>query len=152
MGLLTGPHHTSFSDPSSFTIRLSSGERPVLAPEYAVSAPVEVIAEPVSYTRASSYRAATEGLAIYVASLSQERLWEMSGSYNRNTVVIKMSLLMKLLFYLRMFALGPLENVSRQSLSNICYKKMSYSTPPGCRLVLLTLEGLIMMGVVSELE
>jgi hypothetical protein len=48
MGLLTGPHHTSFSDPSSFTMRLSKGERPVFAPEYAVIAPVEVIAEPVS--------------------------------------------------------------------------------------------------------
>lgn len=55
----------SFSDDSSFTIRLSRGERPVLAPEYAVSAPVAVIAEPVSYTRASSYRAATDGLAIW---------------------------------------------------------------------------------------
>ena len=65
MGLLTGPHQTSLSDDSSFTIRLSRGERPVLAPEYAVSAPVEVMAEPVSYTRASSYKAATDGLAIY---------------------------------------------------------------------------------------
>ena len=33
MALLTGPHHTSFSDPSSLTTRLSSGERPVLDPE-----------------------------------------------------------------------------------------------------------------------
>jgi hypothetical protein len=48
MGLFTGPHHTSFSDPSSFTMRLSSGDRPVFAPEYAVKAPVEVIADPVS--------------------------------------------------------------------------------------------------------
>ena len=64
MGLLTGPHQTSFSEPSSLTIRLSRGERPVLAPEYAVKAPVEVMAEPVSYTKASSYNAATEGLAI----------------------------------------------------------------------------------------
>ena len=64
MGLFTGPHQTFFADPSSFTMRLSSGERPVFAPEYAVNAPVEVIAEPVSYTRASSYKAATEGLAI----------------------------------------------------------------------------------------
>jgi len=67
MDLLTGPHHTSFSEPGSFTIRLSRGERPVLAPEYAVNAPVEVMADPVSYTRASSYRAATEGLPICVA-------------------------------------------------------------------------------------
>lgn len=48
IGLLTGPHQTSFSDPSSFTMRLSSGERPVFAPEYAVMAPVDVMAEPVS--------------------------------------------------------------------------------------------------------
>jgi hypothetical protein len=72
MGLLTGPHHTSFSEPGSFTIRLSKGERPVLAPEYAVSAPVEVMADPVSYTRASSYRAATEGLPICVAVSAPE--------------------------------------------------------------------------------
>lgn len=64
MGLLTGPHQISFSEPSSFTIRLSEGERPVFAPEYAESAPDDVMADPVSYTRASSYRAATEGLAI----------------------------------------------------------------------------------------
>ena len=48
IGLFTGPHQTSLSEPSSFTIRLSSGERPVFVPEYAVSAPVDVIAEPVS--------------------------------------------------------------------------------------------------------
>lgn len=48
MGLLTGPHQTSFSEDSSLTIRLSDGERPVLAPEYALRAPLEVIAEPVS--------------------------------------------------------------------------------------------------------
>ena len=33
MGLLTGPHHTSFSELSSLTILLSNGERPVFAPE-----------------------------------------------------------------------------------------------------------------------
>lgn len=65
MALFTGPHHTSFSELGSLTIRLSSGDRPVLAPEYAVNAPVEVMAVPVSYTSASSYKAATEGLAIY---------------------------------------------------------------------------------------
>src|SRR4051812_9238877 len=54
IGLFTGPHHTSFLDESSSTIRLSDGERPVLAPEYAESAPLAVMAEPVSYTRASS--------------------------------------------------------------------------------------------------
>lgn len=48
MGLLTGPHQTSFSEPSSFTIRLSDGERPVFEPEYAERAPDEVMADPVS--------------------------------------------------------------------------------------------------------
>lgn len=33
MGLLTGPHQISFSDDSSLTTRLSSGDRPVLEPE-----------------------------------------------------------------------------------------------------------------------
>jgi hypothetical protein len=42
------PHQISFSDPGSLTILLSNGERPVFAPEYAVRAPVEVMAEPVS--------------------------------------------------------------------------------------------------------
>lgn len=54
IGLFTGPHHTSLSECSSFTIRLSEGERPVFAPLYAESAPLEVMAEPVSYTKASS--------------------------------------------------------------------------------------------------
>jgi hypothetical protein len=54
MDLLTGPHQMSFSEPGSFTILLSNGERPVFAPEYAVRAPVDVMAEPVSKTRASS--------------------------------------------------------------------------------------------------
>jgi hypothetical protein len=40
----------SFSDVGSFTIRLSMGDRPVFLPEYAVKAPVDVIAVPVSYT------------------------------------------------------------------------------------------------------
>jgi hypothetical protein len=48
IGLLTGPHQTSLSDPGSFTTRLSKGDRPVLAPEYADKAPVEVIAVPGS--------------------------------------------------------------------------------------------------------
>jgi hypothetical protein len=54
IGLLTGPHQTSSFEESSSTMRLSEGERPVLAPEYAESAPDAVMAEPVSYTRASS--------------------------------------------------------------------------------------------------
>lgn len=76
IGLLTGPHlltmsetenlaekgdcdgtrgktqgftyQISFSDDSSLTIRLSNGDRPVFLPEYAVRAPLEVIAVPVS--------------------------------------------------------------------------------------------------------
>jgi hypothetical protein len=40
----------SFSDVSSLTMRLSSGDRPVFLPEYAVRAPLSVIAVPVSYT------------------------------------------------------------------------------------------------------
>jgi hypothetical protein len=48
MGLFTGPHQTLFSDDSSLTIRLSEGERPVFAPEYALKAPLEVMAVPVS--------------------------------------------------------------------------------------------------------
>lgn len=48
IGLLTGPHHMSFSELSSFTMRLSDGDRPVFAPEYADSAPEDVMAEPVS--------------------------------------------------------------------------------------------------------
>lgn len=48
IALFTGPHQTSFSDSGSLTMRLSSGERPVFAPEYAVSAPVDVMADPVS--------------------------------------------------------------------------------------------------------
>jgi hypothetical protein len=46
--MIAYPHHMSFSEPGSLTIRLSKGDRPVFAPEYAVSAPVEVMAEPVS--------------------------------------------------------------------------------------------------------
>jgi len=48
IGLLTGPHQTSLSEFSSRTMRLSDGDRPVFAPEYADSAPVDVMAEPVS--------------------------------------------------------------------------------------------------------
>lgn len=69
MGLLTGPHQTSFSEVGSLTMRLSSGDRPVFAPENAVNAPVEVMAEPVSYTKASSYSVATDGLAICIKFL-----------------------------------------------------------------------------------
>jgi hypothetical protein len=44
----------SFSDDGSFTMRLSSGDRPVFLPEYALRAPLDVTAVPVSYTKASS--------------------------------------------------------------------------------------------------
>lgn len=48
ISLFTGPHQTSFSEAGSLTIRLSDGERPVFAPEYAESAPADVMAVPVS--------------------------------------------------------------------------------------------------------
>jgi len=48
IGLFTGPHQISSSDVDSLTMRLSRGERPVFSPEYAVKAPDDVIAEPVS--------------------------------------------------------------------------------------------------------
>lgn len=48
MGLLTGPHQISCSEVGSLTMRLSFGERPVLCPEYAVNAPLDVMAVPVS--------------------------------------------------------------------------------------------------------
>lgn len=87
IGLLTGPHQTSFDDSSSFTIRLSDGDLPVFAPEYADSAPEEVIADPVSYTKASSYSAATDGLAIYTQSDRRSRNGE-DLSYNCHPFVI----------------------------------------------------------------
>jgi len=40
----------SFSEVGSLTMRLSMGDLPVFLPEYAVKAPDEVIAVPVSYT------------------------------------------------------------------------------------------------------
>ncbi len=40
----------SFSELGSLTILLSEGDRPVFAPEYAVKAPDEEIAVPISYT------------------------------------------------------------------------------------------------------
>lgn len=48
IGLLTGPHQTYFSESGSLRICLSSGDRPAFAPEKAVNALVEVMAEPVS--------------------------------------------------------------------------------------------------------
>jgi hypothetical protein len=46
----SGTYQMSFSELGSFTIRLSMGDLPVFLPEYAVKAPDEVIAVPVSYT------------------------------------------------------------------------------------------------------
>lgn len=70
---------------ASLTIRLSSGDLPVFAPENAVNAPVEVMAEPVSYTKASSYSVATDGLAICIKVLVQHKKRE--GRYHSDKVV-----------------------------------------------------------------
>ena len=43
-------YQISFSELGSLTILLSEGDRPVFAPEYAVNAPDEEIAVPISYT------------------------------------------------------------------------------------------------------
>lgn len=110
MGLLTGPHHTSFSEPGSFTMRLSRGERPVLAPEYAVSAPVEVMADPVSYTRASSYRAATEGLPICIGVSGLAEGGTLGGpdaTHNGHAVVVDVCSLMELFFKICVLSLRP---------------------------------------------
>lgn len=119
IGLLTGPHQTSFSEPSSLTIRLSRGERPVLAPEYAVKAPVEVMAEPVSYTKASSYNAATEGLTIYM--LSATEIQSGSGkTRNGNAVIVNMRYFMELFLNLSVLALWPKEiSKSAGALSDV---------------------------------
>lgn len=69
---------------ASFTIRLSSGDRPVFAPENAVNAPVEVMAEPVSYTKASSYSVATDGLAICLKVLVLRK--KRKSGYHSGTV------------------------------------------------------------------
>ena len=41
-------YQMSFSEPGSLTIRLSRGDRPVFLPEYALRAPLDVMAVPVS--------------------------------------------------------------------------------------------------------
>ena len=48
ISLLTGPHHISLSELGSLTIRLSEGDLPVFAPEYADKAPLDVMADPLS--------------------------------------------------------------------------------------------------------
>ena len=52
--MLTFPHHTSSRTSGSSTTRLSVGLRPVFLPEYAMSAPVDEIAEPFSKRSALS--------------------------------------------------------------------------------------------------
>jgi hypothetical protein len=47
-------YQMSFSDVGSLTMRLSDGDLPVFLPEYALRAPLDVMAVPVSYTKASS--------------------------------------------------------------------------------------------------
>ena len=77
-----------------------------MAPEYAVKAPVEVMAEPVSYTKASSYNAATEGFAIYEVLIID--ICKCGGDpYNGNTVVVNMGIFMKLFLNFSVLALWP---------------------------------------------
>lgn len=52
------PHQRSASVTSSFTTRLSLGDRPVLAPESVAKAPVAVMKDPFSYFIACSYSSA----------------------------------------------------------------------------------------------
>ena len=52
--MLTGPHQISSLLPSSYTIRLSLGDRPVFLPEKLISAPVDEMTAP-SFRMASSY-------------------------------------------------------------------------------------------------
>ena len=125
--MLTGPHQISFSEPSSWTIRLSRGERPVLAPEYAVKAPVEVMAEPVSYTKASSYNAATEGLTIY--DLSATDVYSCrKNTHNGDAVVVNVGHFMELFLDLSVLALWPVEvnGSARGLLSNRWHEMESH--------------------------
>ena len=154
IGLLTGPHHTSFSELSSLTMRLSRGERPVFDPEYAVKAPVDVIAEPVSYTRASSYKAATEGLAIWLShngEILKDRRMERTD--NRDAIVINVSDFVELFFDLCMLTLWSAADLGQPEyplpVGLDIMDVDAYATPVGWRLVLLTLLGLI---ILRELE
>lgn len=109
MGLFTGPHHTFSFEPASSTIRLSEGERPVFAPEYADRAPLDVIAEPVSYTRASSYSAGTDGLAIWKGLSTRCPAQSMGGvmAHDSNAVIVDVSLVMEFVFQLGVLLLRP---------------------------------------------
>lgn len=52
------PHQSSCAEASSLTMRLSLGDRPVLAPDSVASAPVDVMNDPFSYLIACSYSSA----------------------------------------------------------------------------------------------
>ena len=59
--MLTGPHQISSLLPSSYTIRLSFGDRPVFFPEKLISAPFAEMTAP-SFRMASSYSEAMGAL------------------------------------------------------------------------------------------
>lgn len=79
-----------------------------MAPEYAVKAPVEVMAEPVSYTKASSYKAATEGLPICQFS-APDAYSRMRRIHYGDAVVVNMGHFMELLLYLSVLTLWPVD-------------------------------------------
>ena len=78
IGMLTLPHQMSSLLPSSKTIRLSLGLRPVFFPEKLMRAPVEERTAP-SFMMASSYKAATGALRLmWILSMSKpawEKYW-----------------------------------------------------------------------------
>ena len=75
--ILTGPHQTSSLLPSSYTIRLSLGLRPVFFPEKLIRAPEEEMTAP-SLRMASSYKDAM-GAFRCETSKGEERVGEMEG-------------------------------------------------------------------------
>lgn len=64
--MLTGPHQISSLLPSSNTIRLSFGERPVFLPEKLINAPLDEMTAP-SLRMASSYKEATGAFLCFVS-------------------------------------------------------------------------------------
>ena len=111
------------------------------------------MADPVSYTKASSYRAATEGLAI-CDPLATDIYNHTRKTHNGDAVVINMGHFMELFLDLSVLSLWP-EEVDGSAgalliIDSFKGEVLTYSTPPGWRLVLLTLFGLII--VASELE
>lgn len=152
---------------ASFTIRLSSGDRPVFAPENAVNAPVEVMAEPVSYTKASSYSVATDGLAICMKVLVLHKRGKGryhsgkgggSTTYNGDAVIVNMSQFMQFFFNIGVSLRGSEAEKVRRAWSmpttldlyiwsgNQQAWATTYSTPSGWRLVLFTLRGIIVLS------